>query len=161
MDIIQLKLKEDLLDKCMEYRRSIKNQCELKDSQFEEPFDEWIEEKINKLVSEHQLTFTPTNQINPCKCMARTWNKGQGEKQCTHLKKDGDYCDKHKRMLQYEEVLRFGDIRNEKPKYDLIKQKNGKLEELQWVSPDPIEAFQKVLDIQSRKVIYASKNLDS
>ena len=62
-------------------------------------------------------------------------------------------------MLKYDGILRFGDIREEKPIYDLIKQKQGELEELHWLHSDPIQQLQNVLDLQSQKIIYAGPHL--
>lgn len=148
MEILRIKLQKDLLQKCQEY----KTEQNITD----ETYDEFIESRINELIKDVDLSTKI--EINECKCMARTW-KGDSGVQCTHTKKEGDYCGKHHRMLQYDGVLRFGDIREEKPKYDLIKKKQGELEELHWLPADPIQQLQTVLDYQARKVILATPQL--
>jgi len=149
MDILKKKLSQDLYHECSIY----KDQLGITDS----TFDEWIQHRINECVKSVNLSMYD-HQINDNLCMARVW-KGNSGQQCTHTKKEGDYCGKHCRMLREEGVLRFGDIRTEKPKYDLIKQKNGLLEELPWVHSDPIQQLQTVLDNHSLKVIYSVPHL--
>jgi hypothetical protein len=148
MEILRIKLQKDLLHKCQEY----KTEQNITD----ETYDDFVESMINELTKDIDLTVKI--EINDSKCMARTW-KGNSGVQCTHTKKEGDYCGKHNRMLQYDGVLRFGDIREEKPKYDLIKKKQGHLEELHWLPTDPIQQLQTVLDHQARKVILATPHL--
>ena len=146
MDILQLKLKQDLLKLSLEYSKGSVDV-------------EWIEKRIHSYVDEKKMSFTEELKVVPTKCCARMWNKGQGEKQCTHKRVTGDYCDKHNRMLKYEEVLRFGDIREERPNYDLIKQKDGQTERLHWTDPNPLDRLQCVLDKQSKKVILSTPSL--
>tara|TARA_Y100000389_G_scaffold174692_1_gene184845 strand:- start:5554 stop:6012 length:459 start_codon:yes stop_codon:yes gene_type:complete len=149
MEILRIKLQKDLLQKCQEYKTE--------QSITDESYDEFVESRINELITDVDLTAKI--EINECKCMARMWNNGNGDKQCTHTKKEDDYCGKHHRMLKYDGILRFGDIREEKPKYDLIKKKEGKIEELHWLPSDPIQQLQIVLNHQARKVILATPHL--
>ena len=149
MEILRIKLQKDLLQKCQDY----KNEKQITDTTYEE----FVTNKINELIKD--IDFSTDTSIQSDKCMARLWNKGNGDKQCTHSKQTGDYCGKHCRMLKYDGVLRFGDIREEKPIYDLIKQKQGELEVLHWLHSDPIQQLQSVLDLQSQKIIYAGPHL--
>ena len=149
MEIIKIKLKQELHKKCQDYK--------VKYNITDEGFDNWLSERINQLVDPIDFSMYQ-NKIDETKCMARLW-KDNSSHQCNHTKKIGDYCGKHHRILTNDGILRFGDIREEIPKYDLIKQKEGILEELPWVDPDPINQLQSVLDIQSQKIIHASSNL--
>jgi hypothetical protein len=149
MEILRLKLKNDLLELCETYKTT--------HSITEDTYDDFVKEQIDLLVKD--VNFRIDTTIDERKCMARLWNKGLGEKQCTHCKKSGDYCDKHNRMLAYDGVLRFGDIRKERPTHDLIKQKQGILDKLNWFQSDPIDQLQIILDLQSRKTILATPDL--
>ena len=119
MDIIQLKLKKDLLEKCAEY---------IKDVDIDkEEFTTWITQRIDHHISQKKITFT-TNSCKHCskdRCTARIWKDNAGV-QCTHRRVSITYCKKHETMLQEEGVLRFGDIREPQPTCDLIKLRNGK-----------------------------------
>jgi len=149
MDILLLKLQKDLLQLTQEYKQD-KNISD-------ETYDSFAESTIKELIS--NVDFSIDTSLQDCKCMARLWNNGKGEKQCTHSKKKGDYCDKHNRMLQNDGVLRFGDIRQDKPTYDLIKQKQGIIEPLHWIQSDPLDQLQTVLDHQSRKTLLTTPKL--
>ena len=110
MDILLIKLKKDLSEQLMEY---------VKEKRYPEiDLDTLIDEKVKPELFQFQsLVYDET------KCYARLWDKGY---QCTHNKKDEtDYCDKHLGMLRAYSVLRFGDIRGPKPKYDQVKLKEG------------------------------------
>ena len=146
MEILQLKLKQDLVQLAQEYSK-------------ETVVSKWIEKRIDSYVDETKMSFDTELQIKDTCCCARLWNKGQGEKQCTHKRITGDYCDKHNRMLKYDTVLRFGDIREERPNYDLIKQTNGQTERLHWTDHNPVSRLQGVLDKQSKKVILVTPTL--
>ena len=76
-----------------------------------------------------------------------------------HAKKNGDYCDKHNRMIKIDGLLRFGDIREERPAYDLIKQQQGDLVRLQWIEPDPMKRLQNLLDKQQQKIINSTSRI--
>jgi len=148
MDILQLKLKQDLLQLALEH---------IKESTIDDT--NWIQERIDSYVDEKKMSFDKELQINDNLCTARLWNRGQGEGQCTHKRVTGDYCGKHNRMLKYDGVLRVGDIREERPNYDLIKQKNGQTERLHWTNHNPMDRLQNVLDQQSKKVILSTPSL--
>jgi hypothetical protein len=151
MDILRLKLKHDLLHLSLDY---------VNDSILDEPvFTKWIQEKINIYIDEQPLSFNINSDIDVHKCKARLWNKGQGEKQCSHKQVKGYYCEKHTRMLQQDKVLRFGDIREDRPIYDLIKLDKGQTERLHWIDPNPLNQLQQVLDTQSQKVILTTPTL--
>jgi len=149
MEILKQKLKNDLLKQCQQY----KQQNEITD----DGFDDWLDSRVQELVEAVDLNMYD-NSINETKCMARMW-KDNSSHQCTHTKKEGDYCGKHTRMLKYDGILRFGDIRSEIPRYDLIKQKEGILEELSWLNPDPLKQLQGILDLQAQKVIHTTPHL--
>ena len=147
MDILLLKLKKDLTKSITEY---------IQEKQYPETeISDIIERKLNsELFNFKQKTYNET------KCQARLWcNVGLGH-QCTHNKKDGtDYCNKHNRMLKIDGVLRFGDIREPKPKYDQIKLKEGEKCRLPWIHSDPLIRLQNILDKQQKKIIEASPKL--
>ena len=104
MEVLRIKLQKDLLQKCQEY----KTEQNITD----ETYDNFVESRINELIKDVDLTAKI--EINECKCMARMWNNGNGDKQCTHTKKGGDYCGKHHRMLKYDGGHWFGEC-EEKP----------------------------------------------
>ena len=54
-------------------------------------------------------------------------------------------------MVRFYGTLRFGDIREKRPKYDLIKLKEGKKEKLTWIQQDPLLRLQNLLDKQQKK----------
>jgi len=146
MECLQLKLKKELFEKCMDYNKDID--------------EDWLTDRIKHYVTEYPISF----QSDTCKhppnerCTARLWKDRTGL-QCTHKRKDGRYCIKHNTMLNEHEVLRFGDIREDKPMCDLIKLKNGKTERLDWLDPDPLKQLQSVLNQQKRKVILSAPKL--
>jgi len=147
MDILLLKLENDITKEITQY---------IQDKQYPETnVKDIIMRHINpELFEFKQKTYDET------KCQARLWcNVGLGH-QCTHNKKDGtDYCNKHNRMLKIDGVLRFGDIRETKPKYDQIKLKDGEKCRLPWIHSDPISRLQNILDKQQKKIIEASPKL--
>jgi len=142
--MIILKLKQDLLKNLTIY-------CD--ENNFKK---DNLQLLINKYVKHELFSFYKPPEINCEKCHARLWDKGL---QCTHYKKEGDYCNKHNRMIKIDGLLRFGDIREEKPKYDLIKLKDGKREKLNWINPDPINRLQELLDKHQRKLIQTTPQL--
>ena len=144
MDILLIKLKKDLSEQLMEY---------VKEKRYPEiDVDTLIDEKVKPELFQFQsLVYDET------KCYARLWDKGY---QCTHNKKDDtDYCDKHLGMLRAYSVLRFGDIREPKPKYDQVKLKEGNKVKLNWIHPDPLIRLQTLLDKHQTKVINACPKL--
>ena len=150
MDILKIKLKCDLFLLSLKY---------IKDKKIDEDeFTKWIETKINNHVDKNNISFSEKKRIDEKKCSARVWNNGC-EKQCTHSIVKNGYCKKHNTMINEEGVLRFGDIKEKKPKYDLIKLKNKEIEKLYWINPDPLQQLDIVLDNHKRKVILASKHL--
>ena len=166
MDILQLKLKRDLLKLSLDYvTESTMDKDEFTKVEFTKveftkvEFTNWIQPKIDSYVDKKKMSFTVDTKVNETTCCARLWNNGQGEKQCTHKRVNGFYCDKHNRMLKYDGVLRFGDMREDKPTYDLIKLKNGQTERLHWLDPDPLKQLEHVLNLQKRKVILTTPKL--
>lgn len=145
MEILKEKLKRDLTSAMDEYQT--------KSSRHINP--EWIRSTIDILVSNVEFPFPKTEPIHPDKCKARIWANKLGG-QCTHNHVKGDYCKKHQQLLYDYGVLRFGDIRKPKPKYDLIKQNQ---EPLPWEPTDPIYLLEQVLQLQARKIIVASPHL--
>ena len=138
MDILCLKLEQDLFKQLTEY-------CDLQGF----PKDE-----LTTIIKEHidpELFKFKSPSLDETKCMARLWDRGT---QCNHNCVDSsEYCQKHLDMIRYYGVLRFGNMREKKPKYDLIKLKHGKKERLFWIHPDPLIRLQNVLDKQQKKII--------
>ena len=149
MDILRIKLVNDLLDKCLEYKTE--------QNIVDETYDNFIKSRIDELVKDVDISQPAV--IDETKCMARLWNQGKGEKQCSNRRKVGEYCGHHSKELSIQGILRFDDIRKDKPKYDLIKKKNGILEELPWIDPNSINQLQTILDLHSQKIIYATPHL--
>ena len=143
MEIIQLKLHKDLCKLCVDYCPEIDK--------------EWLTEQINGYTKD--ISFLTETLHCKDTCNARVWDKGRGEKQCTHKKVKGDYCNKHRSMLDTYGVLRFGDITEKKPVYDLIKLQNEYTEKLHWINPNPLLQLQNVLDSQALKIIYTTPTL--
>ena len=155
MEILYLKLKQDLLQKSLEYY----NEGDEGDEGDEEEFKEWVTQRIESYISEKKIYFSSTKKckVRDCeRCSARLWDTGE---RCTHKIKEGNYCKKHNTMLEREGVLRFGDIRDKKPTHDLIKLKNGHSEKLYWVDPNPINQLQSVLNQQKYKIILSTPKL--
>jgi hypothetical protein len=148
MEILHLKMAKDLVKMSLDYANETNGDVD----------SEWIQDRIQFHMNEHKMSF-PELRNDESKCTARLWNLGKGEKQCTHKRVEGPYCDKHNRMLKLDGVLRFGDIRDKKPTHDLIKLKNGYSEKLNWTEPNPLQQLQNVLDQQSRKVILTTPRL--
>lgn len=151
MDILCLKLKKDLSEKLKEYSQMMDyTSCVNYDEQY-------IDDIVEKHVSPEVFQFNVKQEYDETKCQARLWDKGL---QCNHSKcPDSDYCDKHHNMIRFYGTLRFGDIREKRPKYDLIKLKEGKKEKLTWIQQDPLIRLQNLLDKQQKKIINASSSL--
>ena len=155
MEILQLKMKQDLLKMSLEYTENLDID--------KDEFTNWITHRIDYYIDKEKISFSrdkdsPENN-NKSHCSARVWNGGQGEKQCSHNRVNGTHFVKHEKMLNEEGVLRFGDIRDPRPSHDLIKKKNGTIEKLHWIDPNPIQQIQTVLDQQRRKVILSTPKL--
>ena len=138
MDILCLKLKKDLKEALGSYSKE----------------KGYPVENLGTLIDEavKPELFNFNNQAyDENKCQARLWSKGL---QCGFSKADGcDYCShNHQDMLRVYGTLRFGDIKDKKPKYDLIKLKQGKNERLNWIEPCPLTRLQNLLDKQSCKM---------
>ena len=155
MEILSLKMKKDLLDMSLEYTKGLEYTRGLDIDKDE--FTNWITHKIDYYIDKKRISFSK-DQNSKDKCTARLWNGGQGEKQCTHKTIDR-YCEKHKKMLNEEGVLRFGDISDPRPSHDLIKKKNNITERLHWIDSDPLNQLQGVLDMQCKKVVYSAPKL--
>ena len=157
MDIIKIKMMKDLLSMSNNYMDEINRHDPSIDR---DEYSNWIKHKIHTYIDQTNISFTRGNNMNSKnRCTARLWNGGQGEKQCTHQKTTTEYCEKHNTMLSKEGVLRFGDIRDDRPPLDLIKKKNNIIEKLHWIDPDPLSQVQDVLDNQQRKVICCGHKL--
>ena len=149
MEVLSLKMKKDLLNMSLEYTEGLKYTEGLDIDKDE--FTNWITHKIDYYIDKEKISFSK-DKGSEDKCTARLWNGGQGEKQCTH-KTTEKYCEKHKKMLNEEGVLRFGDIRDDRPSHDLIKKKNNIIEKLHWIDSDPLNQIQYVLNCHRKKVI--------
>ena len=53
----------------------------------------------------------------------------------------------------------FDFTKDQIPQYDLIKQKQGIIEQIYWEDSDPLQQLQKILDQQKRKVILSTPKL--
>ena len=151
MDILCLKLKKDLSEKLKEYSQMMDyTSCVNYDEQY-------ITDIVENHVSPDVFQFNVKQEYDETKCHARLWDKGF---QCNHSKcPNSDYCDKHHGMVRFYGTLRFGDIREKRPKYDLIKLKEGKKEKLTWIQQDSLIRLQNLLDKQQKKIINASSSL--
>ena len=148
MEILHLKLKKDLLKLALDYNKGD-----------EEEFKKWVTQRIDSYISEKKISFSFTKEckIRDCeRCNARLWDTGE---RCTHKIKEGNYCTKHHEMIKREGLLRFGDIRDKRPTHDLIKLKNGEIEKLHWIDPNPLNRLQSVLNQQQKKVILSTPTL--
>ena len=138
MDILCLKLKKDLKSELDVYTKEkgypVENLGTL------------IDDAVKPTLFHFKIReYSETN------CQARLWSKGL---QCGFSKADGcDYCNTHHVMLRENGTLRFGDIKDKKPKYDLIKLKDGKKEKLNWIEPNPLIRLENLLDKQQQKMI--------
>jgi len=155
MDIIHIKLKKDLLKMSLNHVEGLNiDKCE---------FSEWINRRIEYYINEKDIYFEVLDKSkNPSeeRCTSRIYTNRTGKDQCTHRrKKDSTYCQKHSTMLEEEGVLRFGDIRDDIPLYDLIKHKSGIVEKIPWDNPDPLSQLQSILNEQRRKVILSTPKL--
>jgi len=149
MDILHLKMQRDLLKMSLNY---------IKDLDIDkDEFNIWISRRIDYHIGKNKMTFDKST-TDETTCTARMWNGGV-PKQCTHKRIHGTYCNKHATMISEQSVLRFGDIKDPKPQYDLIKQKNGRKEKLNWIPSDPLDRLQQVLNQQKKKVILAAPKL--
>jgi len=156
MDVIQIKMKRDLLKMSLEYSENLDID--------KDEFSEWIHKRIEHYISEKKMSFDQLliDAKHPLetRCNARLYTNRTGKDQCTHQRmKDSTYCQKHTQMIKREGVLRFGDIGEEIPNYDLIKQKQGISERIYWEHSDPIQQLQQILDQQKRKVILSTPKL--
>ena len=154
MDILCLKLKKDLSLKLKEYSQMMDYiSCVNYDEQY-------ITDIVENHVSPEVFQFNVKQEYDETKCQARLWAREGKGIQCNHSKcSDSDYCDKHHSMIRFYGTLRFGDIREKRPKYDLIKLKEGKKEKLTWIQQDSLIRLQNLLDKQQKKIINASSSL--
>lgn len=142
MDILCLKLKKDL-----------KEALELYSKEKRYPIEN-LDTLIDDVVKPEVFNFN-IQEYDETKCQARLWSKGL---QCVHKKACGEeYCNKHLDMKRYYGVLRFGDIKDKKPKYDLVKLKDGKKEKLNWIEPNPLIRLENLMDKQQQKMINTHK----
>ena len=142
MEILCLKLKKDLKESLKIYTQEKKYHLEN------------IDKIVDSVVNPELFNFN-TQNYDENKCHARLWSKGL---QCDHNKSEGcQYCNKHEAMIRYYGTLRFGDIKDKKPKYDLIKLKQGKKEKLNWIEPNPLIRLENLLDKQQKKMINTHK----
>jgi len=174
MDIIKIKMMKDLRSMSDDYMEQLTiSNPGIESNVDKDEYSNWIKNRISIYIDETTISFSKDGDSKNSrprstnKCTARMWNGGQGAKQCTHDKakqcthdKTTDqYCEKHKKMLNCEGVLRFGDMRDARPSHDLIKKKNNITERLNWVNPDPLNQLQGILDMQCKKVVYCAPRL--
>lgn len=142
MDILCLKLKKDLKEALEVFSKEKGYHLE--------NLDTLIDETVKPEVFNFNI-----KEYDETKCQARLWSKGL---QCVHCKTEGEeYCNKHLDMIRYYGILRFGDIKDKKPKYDLVKLKDGKKEKLNWVEPNPLIRLENLMDKQQQKMINTHK----
>tara|TARA_B110000285_G_C15099882_1_gene604358 strand:- start:1248 stop:1688 length:441 start_codon:yes stop_codon:yes gene_type:complete len=138
MDLLCLKLKKDLKSELDVYTKE----------------KGYPVENLGTLIDDAvkpELFHFKIQEYDETKCQARLWSKGL---QCDHSKTEcSDYCNKHQDMIRYYGTLRFGDIKDKKPKYDLIKLKDGEKERLNWIEPNPLIRLENLLDKQQQKMI--------
>jgi hypothetical protein len=148
-EVLTIKLQRDLLKLSQDYAAQLGVEL---DSDF-------INETIQKHTQSVSFDFNDSECTHPLeeRCCARRWWNSR-DIACTHRKTRGDYCGKHNQMITEYGTLRFDDIRNPKPKYDLIKLKTGNPPPLKWKQP-PKDQLQSVLNQQQHKVILAAPKL--
>jgi len=165
MEILQLKMKKDLLKMSLDYidKYDIDETESSETESSETESSKWINTRIEYHINKLGITFhsiDKSKQSIESRCKARLYTNRTGQDQCTHqCIKDTSYCHKHSTMLEREGVLRFGDICEEIPQYDLIKQKHGISERIYWEHSDPLQQLQQILDLQKRKVILSTPKL--
>ena len=143
MEILRLQLKNDVTQRIEDYIQTHSIDVDRY----------WLKHTINILITHIPFPLpSPIIDIDPHKCRARIWRNRTGL-QCTHTPNDTVYCKKHIDMIKCYGVLRFGDMNEPKPTFDLIKQTQ---EPLLWEDPDPLTMLQQVLLLQSRKVIVST-----
>jgi len=149
MEMLHLKLKNDLMKLALEYKKSLDIDID------EEQFKQFV----IKSIDEKNINFSFTNEckVKECdRCSARVWK--DTPQRCSHKIYEGNYCKKHNIMIKNNGFLRFGDINQERPAYDLIKLKNGVKEKLFW-REQPLEQLQSILNQQQNKVILTTPKL--
>ena len=147
-EIMMIKLKQDLLTKCKEYDGDIDIDVlhRLIESRTQDVVFDFSEDKC-KLKKEER-------------CCARTWTSMKGLQCNNRCNLEGDYCGNHTKNLEKDGVLRFGDIRESPPEFDLIKLKSGWTEPLKHLwRPSAEQELQTLLDRQSKKVIVCTPKL--
>ena len=138
MDLLCLKLKKDLKSELDVYTKEKGYPVE--------NLDTLIDDAVKP-----ELFHFKIQEYDETKCQARLWSKGL---QCDYCKAVGqEYCNTHLDMIRYHGTLRFGDIKDKKPKYDLIKLKDGEKERLNWIEPNPLIRLENLLDKQQQKMI--------
>ena len=138
---------------CLKLKKDLKEALEIFSKEKGYPTEN-LDTLIDETVKPELFNFS-TQEYDETKCQARLWSKGL---QCDHCKADGqEYCNKHLDMIRYYGILRFGDIKDKKPKYDLIKLKEGKKEKLNWIEPNPLIRLENLLDKQQKKMINTHK----
>lgn len=112
--LIQLKLKKDLLSSLNEEYQSFKDKIGKED------FDFLINDMINKELDEYTFPFE-TNETresfeNDNICCARAMGKRYTEKRCSYkCRKDTDYCNMHHNMIDKRGFLLFGRYDEKRP----------------------------------------------
>tara|TARA_B110000285_G_scaffold194218_1_gene223731 strand:+ start:891 stop:1439 length:549 start_codon:yes stop_codon:yes gene_type:complete len=86
--------------------------------------NEVLNNKLDK--TNYKPRYVSRNQFNKKinKCMARLWNDHYGG-QCSHNKKEKDYCMVHYKLIKKRGILQFGRIDELKPERDYYN--NNKL----------------------------------
>jgi len=155
MDILRIKFKKDLLQLCLDYGQG-------RDINSDE-FSQWVSKRIDDIISDIDISFesflSKSKHPLETRCTARLFANKTGKDQCTHRRVKDSYCKKHATMLKNEGILRFGDINEKAPSYDLIKHKQGILETIVWIDDDPLKQLQSILNQQIIKVLSSTPKL--
>ena len=155
MDVIQIKMKRDLLKMSLEYSENLDID--------KDEFSQWVSKRIDDIISDTDISFksflSKSKIPLETRCTARLFANKTGKDQCTHRRVKDSYCKKHTTMLKNEGVLRFGDINEKVPSYDLIKHKQGILETIVWIDDDPLKQLQYILNQQIIKVLLSTPKL--
>jgi len=145
-DIMIIKLKQDLLTKCKEYQEDIDVDV----------LHRLIESRTQDVV--FNLSEDKSKVKKEERCSARTWSHMKGMRcRCKSIL-NSDYCGCHSKEMKVKGHLRFDDVKNPPPEFDITKLESGWREKLYW-RPSAEQELQNLLDKQSRKVILTTPKL--
>ena len=73
-------------------------------------YDKIVNEKLNKYFNKTDINFTREK----CQCMARIWNNGYGNEQCSRKTRYSTLCKKHKELYENDNLW-LGLINEKRP----------------------------------------------